>query len=201
MGLLSIGYAVSHDLRAAVCILSAGILTAFGRRVVGGVLGDDWHIWRIPHVVACIVWAISVAMSALLGGAIWWGCIAIGFGAWLGHTVFGLWDSAGMGHLPPDNLRFSWGRFARDFFFMSLYGTQLIIAAVALCFCPAANQGVWWIELLSGLVFAPVYAFSWFLFRRKPIGWPAGCNPPLASSEWIAGFLLGALVCLGFLAG
>lgn len=215
MGLLGIGYAVSHDLRAAVCILASAILVSVGRRTVGGLWGDDLHVWKVPHLLACIFWSVMVGLAALLGTAPWWGAIAVGVGAAIGHTALGLWGSAGMGHYGDRNEMWkfwgfgSWvsqvdGKVHRapgallSYMGLSGYGTFIVAAAVALTFCPDAH-GVWWIELLAGLSLAPIYCLTWLIFYRRAVGWPHGWEPPLALAEWMYG-ILGALVCLGFIA-
>lgn len=213
MGILGIGYAVSHDLRVVVCLLASAILVSFGRRIVGGVLGD-WTGWPPPHLLACIVWATAVGLAALLGGAPWWGCIVVGLGAWLGHVVTGLNDSAGLGHYGDRNELWTFWGFGRwtsavdgkvhrkpGFFLsylgLSLYGMQIAAAAIALTLCPLVH-GTWWIVLIGGLSLAPVYSLTWLVFRRKPIGWAHGCEPPLALAEWQYWFL-GACICAGMM--
>lgn len=213
MGLLGIGYAVSHDLRLALCIFVAAVLGATGRRVVGGFVGDVTG-WAPPHLLACGFFAACIAASAWLGGATWWAAATCGAGAWAGHVALGLWSSAAMGRYGDRNemWRF-WGigcwisavdgrqhskpGFILSWMGMTGYGISCAALTIAVAICPLVNA-TWWIPILGACLWAPIYAATNKIFDMRPIGWPRGLGPPLAMGELLGGSALGASVYLCF---
>jgi hypothetical protein len=77
-------------------LLNWAMLGAFGRRVAGGVMGDDWHIWKVPHLLATGFYGVVGGVAGYLGTGNWAYGLCAGFGLWLGH-ILGLHKSAGMG--------------------------------------------------------------------------------------------------------
>lgn len=76
--------------------LLLALLGGFARRVAGGVLGDDWHIWRVPHLLAVLFWGFIGGIAGFAGTHNWIYALIAGVGLWLGH-ILGLHHSAGMG--------------------------------------------------------------------------------------------------------
>lgn len=171
-------------------VLSA-LLVALGRRVAGGLIGDLTGK-PAPGVVAKLYFGATVGAAAIPSNAPWWGCIAIGFGAWLGHIVHGLNGSAGMGHYGPDNSLWSVGHLLHDVGGMTLYGSGIACMAIAVAACPVVH-GHWIAPLLAALACAPCYALCWALWPRMSMSlrWRGFSADPLQMSEWMWGAVLG----------
>src|SRR5437762_14162580 len=59
-------------------------------------MGDDWHIWKVPHFLATTSYGAIGGLSGFVGtGDPYYGVVA-GLGLWIGH-ILGLHASAGMG--------------------------------------------------------------------------------------------------------
>lgn len=186
-------------LLAAVVVFSA-FFGALGRRVAGGLVGDlTGH--PSNHFLSTTFYGFTAGLAAFLG--IWahdpsamtfvaaeYAALAafiIGFNVWIGH-ILGLHESAGMGHLPPDNLRWSFRRYCRDFLGMLAYGLLSVVVSIAfILFCPL-GAGLHWLPLLIAAISVPfTYTITWRAFWLKPFGWPVGFEPPLALAEPFVG--------------
>lgn len=168
------------------------ILGGLGRRVAGGVLGQ-WFSYDSGALMSRGFYGFTVALAALLGGAIWWHSVliipAIYVGCtWPNEMTFPSWTGIkpiggiGLGRQPG-------GSFWRDAIGLEVHG--IIGTALVVIGAFFAGYLLWWAPLLAGLLIVPLYLIGWSMTgasvnSRYPFGFQLG-------SEW-GEFLWGGTV-------
>lgn len=162
-----------HNLVFFIYILSAAILSAFGRRMVGGLL-SQWCKTDLGNLPPRIIWGVIIGNIAWYSGATWWqqlACIPL---VVAGCSV-GFWGSMSAGNQPGRTILMDW-------LLLTVHGVgATILLAIAAYYVGL----VWWPMVIAGLACAPCYAFAWIYPLQAP--W-LGCYkvdpPPTAELLW-----------------
>ena len=170
-------------------------LGGVGRRICGGGL-NQWVYWSqttdkrvFGDTPTRILWAVCLAVCALLGSAVWWHSLLFAAllvpAEWVGTTT-GLFNSLAMGRGDRS--------FIHDFLGMSLHGVlSVILPGLAAWWL---GYGWWWI-VISGLVISPCYVAGWSITGRHPnVKFPPGLQMGSDVAEVIWGGVMGLGVFL-----
>jgi hypothetical protein len=167
----------------------AAILGAIGRRVAGGITPQIFNGWKLPGFIAKVTFGALLGLAAFLGGAPPLLCGFVGIGCFLGH-IFGLHESASMGHYGPDNMAFSERLFWQHCLGMAAYGLAVMSGPVLWSICPVHDHWTAAGPIAAGLLTPAAYALGWAIKDHRP-GTPGLDGNPLELSEWMAGALYG----------
>lgn len=179
-------------------IVALGIIVFWwgsaGRRIAGGVM-PQLTGWKAPGVPCKLFFGATVGLGALLGGAKWWEAGVVSLGAWVGHIIHGLNDSASMGRYGKYNELYSWKLHAKHWLGLGLYALGIMLAVILIRF---GMYGQFPIAAIASIAGTPlVYTIAWHFWPyAKRID---GVNGnPLEAAEWFVGGILALGAFLSF---
>ncbi|HEV7216849.1 MAG TPA: hypothetical protein VGP33_17215 [Chloroflexota bacterium] len=190
-------YLYHFSIQLWVLIIPLFLLGGLGRRVAGGVLGQ-WFNYDSGALISRGFYGLTVALAALLGGAIWWHSLlvipAIYVGCtWPNNMTFPAWT----GIAPVGGIglgRQAGGSFWRDAAGLEVHG--VIGTALVALGAFFAGYVAWWLMVIAGLLIVPLYLAGWQITGR-----PVNLRYPLGmqvGSEWGEALWGGAVAALAF---
>lgn len=165
-------------------------LGAVGRRGAGGAYNQWFSTGDTARVMgdtpARILYGVTIALAALLGGAPWWQAAGLVPLVWVGTTT-GNFHSMGMGRAQTSYLH--------DCFGMSAHAALSAALPTAWAYAFA-----WWWMLGLTMLAAPLYSLGWMISGREgrpsfPIGLRGGSE--IGEALWGASCALGAFMTYG----
>jgi hypothetical protein len=161
----------------------AALLGAVGRRVCGG-LYNSITGQRSPggDLPVRIFFAVTLALSAYMGGVVWWAALALVPLNWIGTTT-GLFDALAMGR--------GGNSYWKDFLWMTVHGL-ISSAPPAVLFYFTGGFWAAAVAFSGGLLISPCYSLGWSatgLYGRK--GWPKGMQQGTEVAELLWGAVMG----------
>lgn len=167
----------------------AFLLGALGRRIAGGGFQDLTRL-DIGDLPVRIFYGATVALAALIGGAVWWVALLMIPAVWVGTTT-GNFESMCMGH----------GKytFRHDFLGMTEHGAlSAVLPAVVVCLAGFV-WGAIAVFLVITFTASPSYMFGWWIEGRWPFHtYGDFLSPPTPMAECIWGGLTALAVFLAF---